>query len=209
MVLAYGINTKATVTGIMLLSQQYHVSGYCDSDEGRLTYDKTANSPLSMTITGYKTIGVPPATHQLNAHSEADLFHIAAKSLGYDIGQTAFVARANVEATWIFSPLTNDLRIAIKGIFYNNIQPSGWSLTDITTDTLIIRDLLDSQYDNIYDGENLYYFDPTHQYKMEAYYTTGSDWGEGYWADWDAIITPEPTTILLLGLGAFMLRKRG
>ncbi len=207
---------QATVVGIEVLSQEYHIGGVIDRLNGGLSgyeYDITDNSPISRMIT-YEVPDPAYGSGHIWAHSSTELFYAEVDTLGYDDGRgTVYPADAYADAIWTFRPLTSDLKMQVDG--YGALHGAAWwSLTDHTTGVEVVNQFFfggseeEPLWDNFKGWYDYYNFDPTHQYTVEVQMRIGGDWGEGYNGSWSATITPEPVTICLLGLGGLALLKK-
>jgi len=215
-VLVCSVDTQATIEGITILSQQYHVIGYAQTDTGYNTYDEMGNSPLNRSVSGFNT-GSEGVYGQNSAQSITDLFYVYLYANGWDEApEGCGWGRAIAEATWVFSPLTSDLHMQVTGWDYRQDELNQWSLTDLTTGINVVTmpvSFLPSGEDNIpweevAGIEGSYQFDPTHQYAVHVLLDTGYVFSPPDDCGWSATFVPEPATLLLLGFGAVMLKRK-
>jgi hypothetical protein len=187
--------SHANVTGLWVLSQEYHISGWCEGDTGRISYNITSHSPISQTIT---TTGTYPGYFVAHpySHSAADLFYAEAFAVGSGEFQGyVFPAQAYAEATWVFQPTTSSLQATFSTDFFPGHHDGYFegNLINLTTGDEVTNYVLDWQNEEW--GAWLYEFDPAHQYKLHVSFSPGQDWGEGYYVKWSAEFEPGPAII--------------
>lgn len=197
---------SASVEGIKILSQEHHVSGYAAGTGETTSYDQTEPFPLSGTASAFW----PGQNSGINAvNSSAGNFSVTTA----DLSRWTFTESwAIAESTYIFSPLTAHLQFQYSG----SVEPHAFenkiwlSIYDIT-DSLFVDDRKWSTESPIgisFIEYTNYTFDPSHQYELQLYAAVFAGDNPGVTSSLDVSIIPEPCSLLLLGLGSLVFRKR-
>lgn len=124
---------------------------------------------------------------------------------GYDHDSDGF---ASASGSWVFKPLVDELCFQVtldQGYYSNDYNLLWWWLKDLDTGVFVI-DIPTSQlnlYPTVYQP-----VDPTHSYLLRMVSSVSGD-TVGRGVSMGVSVTPEPATLLLLGFGVTMLRKRG
>jgi hypothetical protein len=192
----------ASVEGITIVSQEHHVSSYAAGTIQSSSYDQTF--PTSDSASALWS-GPNPGTNE--ASSSAGNFSVTA----VDRSRWTFTESwAIAESTYIFSPLTPHLQFQYTGsvemhAFENMVSAR---VFDITDDLLIdYREWTTELSAGLAFNEAEYYtFDLSHQYKLQLYAEVfaGDNPGATSWLE----VVPEPCSLVLLGLGGLVLRRR-
>ena len=202
------------VTGINILSQTYHVWG-CVTLDGEVveSYDIQDNVPVSGSVSFPSGWGTPAQS------SSTGNFMVDTKS--YAIGMYPdgyYQTSGGAQIDYTFQPQTDSLQIAFNGNggIYTFTNSSVFELKDL--DTLVVLDSRSWEYDqsspvSIWQDDILPYYGsytviPDHTYLMtiSAQSSQPDIWYGS--AHLEAVVTPEPTTFLLLGLGGLLVRKK-
>ncbi len=212
--LLFVVNTAgAGVVGINLISETHRVWGSNNGDVHAGSYD------WSYPGTNY---ALPLSGECWGSWSSPDLSSFAASSAGnYEInanstmpGYSDYYSEAAASSTYLFTPQTTFLEVKYYAYgSYSWEWYGNFILRDQTDD--ILMESLDAVHDfptlpDEYSITNSYSVIPTHEYSLEFsvravndYTTDGLIQGH-LWVD----IVPEPATVVLLGLGGLLIRKR-
>jgi hypothetical protein len=191
--------------GLIVLSESYHIEGYSQGNDDSDSYNLSDTSPISQTVTS--TVQADEGIRTVFAHSAGELFKVEANARGTidNIYWKQYLACAIVDATWTFKPTTSALDMCIStyaDIYQWDSPPATkeWWLIDITTQEEIARDphLYPMSYGTVE-------FDPTHTYELNVHIDTGTSAGVEWFGKMNVLLTPEPSTLLLLGLGVPIL----
>ncbi len=185
---------------------QSHINGEIAGETG---YDKSGPSPLSDSFSN--SIGEVGSRTEISSWYEFDVFFCMAGVLDADMGDDPDPDASSIaEISMIFRPYGNSFEI------HTTLYDEWWgarSYVRITdTDQTIEPDVF---YADFFGGspDGVYAIDPDHIYELYVY--TGADLHEGEGVIYNFAVAevyfrviPEPTTLLLLGLGAFVLRRK-
>ena len=213
LVLALTASLGASVVPINILSEAYHISGdyssFVEASSYQDSYDIFSDEPLGFDTLSYGNF------HLGMAESNAGQFsvHVAATGWALDGGEASALA----EGVWTFESNVDVLRITLE--YWGNVKKcSSFSgveimLTDLTVGSQILYDTLTHPMpDWSLPGLVVYEvnLDMTHEYDLIISANTAVENGGSY-IDVVATISsvPEPSSVLLLGLGAIVfLRKQ-
>jgi hypothetical protein len=194
----------ATLSQVNLISQNHIVQGYVDDPPGSQTYYETGTQPISGSCSSSYG-GAQSHTEDLGVHG------ITAG------GGMSYWAEASI--AYVFYPLGNTLDFSFsQGCNWSGSPAGSWFsfyLKDLETNTSLISftgdddfiwaHRIDDTSGEVYEGSNQFSVSLDHRY--ELYLFIHADAMDGTSVDLTADIVPEPTTILLLVIGAGMIRK--
>lgn len=166
------------------------------------SYDITDSEPVSGEV-----FGRGPQGFLGTARSSSGNFEVSAFIIG-DAGS----AVAKAELTYLFSPITTNLSLIIDGFigewaFENQAK---FTLKDVTAD-MILEDFVSPQTPIegfAIDFQQDYLVDPMHQYQLYMFVLAQRGEGGDGSAGLTAMLVPEPMTILLVGFGAILTKKK-
>lgn len=200
---------SAGVKGITILSQEHHVSGLAKGTLESDSYDITdtaavSGSALALWWDEGRYSEDDPGINRVN--SSAGNFSVIA------VDQSIWTftdSRATAESTYTFSPIATRLQFQYSGAvemhFFENIVSV--SLYDITDDIPVdFRKWTTEISSGISFTEDVSYtLDPSHIYQMQLYATVLAGDNPGVTSSLEVSIIPEPFSLVVLGLGGFML----
>jgi hypothetical protein len=219
-VIAMVNNVHANPTGIEILSQDHHVWGHIkwktpDDEIMSKSYDITSDGAIYRSVeeTGLSTF---------QSSSYAGDFTIGVSTDAHEgiDPWTGPVSIAYVDATWTFSPLTNNpLEFTLgfdEHLYYPFLSNGHYSeiwLTDITSSIELVHTISpwEENWDPLdpfptYSVNETYTFnvDPTHEYSLRMWSRSGAASDGGWHSDVTAaiIVIPAPSAILLGSIGA-------
>ena len=219
LVLAVAGVSQAGVTGINVLAEEHHIYGAIN-DAPR--FDITSNTPVSQFYDDGPLRTDPPNDPWGTliggfASAAAGNFSVSVAELSHEIGY------ALAESTYSFMPNSGNLQLDItfaqSSATWGSVSVSGppyleFYLEDISLGTTIdhlggFPSFITYQLTGIYSATGSYsgnyIVDPTHEYKLSLMIEVVEGAGE---MDVNLTSIPEPTTLLLLGLGSLMLRRK-
>lgn len=214
------VSTSYATTGINLISQTHHVWGVADGTLVDDTYDYTSSAPVSGSASalwwgGYsKYTESNPGTN--TETSFAGDFRVYAQDGSCWISTAS---RCFAQSIYLFTPLTDQLQIQLTGIV--DVVPRtaevNFSLFDTIANSVVDSHIWDSPpgcpfewtgFGAVFGQTEIYAVTPGREYSLTL---NAIDWCEEQpttRAELFANITPEPATLLLLGLGATTILRR-
>jgi hypothetical protein len=207
------VSTGYATTGINIISQTHHVWGTAGGTLSDSTYDYTSSAPVSGSASalwwedgsGYTEEN--PGTNFET--SFAGDFHIYARD---ESCWTFTGSRSFAESTYLFTPQTDQLQIQFTGINGDMyLSRVSFSLFDTITNSMVDSHELPSAYqhfDAVIDWTGNYAVTSGREYALTLYARAIVGDSPYFTCELFANITPEPATLLLLGLGAMMLRRK-
>jgi hypothetical protein len=191
------------------LSQTHHVWGFAQGTLLSDSYDRTDSIPVSGNASalwwdeGYTEEN--PGTNYVS--SDAGNFRVEA----YDGSCWTFTGSyAYAESTYMFNPTTEYLQIHFTGAvdmhaFENEVK---FSLSDETDNFVLDSEVWATEDPLSVDSIRDYVVNPSHNYELllHAHVCIGDT--PRVISNLECTIIPEPATLILLSLGAVMVRKR-
>jgi hypothetical protein len=192
---------SASVEGITILSQEYHVSGYAAGTILSSSYDQT--SPVSGSASafwwddGFYSES-NPGTNEVSS-SAGDFSVTAADRSCWTFTESWAIA----ESTYIFSPLTEYLQFQYVGsvemhAFENKVSAR---VFDITDDLLIDYREWSTEFPSLlaFNEAEYYAFDLSHQYELQLYAKVFAGDNPGATSSLEVSIVPEPCNYVIAG----------
>lgn len=183
---------------VNIISQTNHIHGTVAelaNEEGWVHsqgYDIIDGGSLSQMVEGWGNL----------AQSSAGNFQVTAYTFK-DAPESGVNAGAG--STYIFTPTTS-LILTISG-YVTQYSGATYKLVYLDDDRWITNDWsapLGSSWMPFYEE---LYLSPLHQYELQiGVGSNGSEYGDDI-VELNAVFTPEPTTLLLIGLGGMLIRK--
>ncbi len=201
------VSTSYATTGINIISQTHHVWGAV-ADQ---SYNITDSAPVSGFCSAY--VGQDAGYITQNSHANDFIVDTRSSGGGYEAYLVNSDAFAQIDYT--FQPQTGSLEIAFSGYvgIHSNQNLLTFELKDLDTSTTLDYRFWTWDHDSgwvngILPDYGSYDVNPDHTYSMTIIARSHvCDVTSGY-AHLEAVVTPEPATILILGFGALILRKR-
>lgn len=196
---------SASVEGILILSEEHHVSGYAAGTGDTTSYEQMGAYPVSGSAAAYWS-GPNPGTNEVSS-SAGNLSVTAVDRSCWTLTESWAIA----ESTYIFLPLTADLQFQYAGrvgmhAFENKVSAS---IYDITDNLLVDYREWTTEFLSFvaFNEVEDYTFDPSHQYKLQLYAKVFA--GDNPGATSSLVVSiPEPCSLALFGLGGLLLRSR-
>ncbi len=193
------VNVSLGGPGYESISTSHHIMGEI---AGEIGYDESGTSPLSNSFSN--SLGEVSSATDISSWFEFDEFRCFAGAQKYsDID-----ASATAEISMIFKPYGNSFEIHT---LLDEARSGAYSLVRITDLMTGIPVFLNNYPGGLPDG--VYAINPDHIYELYVYTMAsvqegGNDEYSFAAAEVNFSVIPEPTTLLLLGLGGVMLRRR-
>jgi hypothetical protein len=226
----FASSAYASMTGMNIISQTYHIWGgtYCSEISLNDSYDITNSVPViaerrhnEVVTDGYGTTSFTYYSGSSATEGILDAEGIAMieGSRGNNHYSSWGIAPANAQVDYVFSPVTSSLELFFTGITGYHCWESWctFELKDLNT-----LEIVDSRkwaweinwgWDYVEDRDDLPYtgmypMNPDHLYSMTLVaHATPGDQRRGY-VHLEMTTIPEPATLILLGLGGMILRKK-
>lgn len=197
---------SVSAAGIIILSEEHHVSGYAAGAGDTTSYDQMVAYPVSGSASATWP-GPNPGIHEVS--STAGNFIVTAVDRSRWASTESW---AIAESTYIFSPLTTHLQFQYVGSVEMHASENKVSakVYDITDGLFIDQHEWTTEFPSLiaFNEVEDYTFDLSHQYELQLYAKFFSGDNPGATSSLDVSIVPEPCSLLLLGLGGLVLRKR-
>jgi hypothetical protein len=201
---------SASVTGINILSQEHHVSGYAYGTSVNDSYDETETFSVieSASALWWGTESYTeenPGTTEVS--SSAGDFSVTAEDRSCCIWTGSW---AVADSTYTFSPLTANLQFQYAGSvdmheFENKVSVS---IYDITASQSVDYREWTTEIGISFNENTNYILDPGHQYELQLYAEVSIGDTPDVTSSLEVSIVPEPCTLALLGFGGLILRRR-
>ena len=210
---------QATPSAIEVFTEEYHVWGnlrvYPDGPSGNYiedSYDTSDSTPIS----GYvEWIGSNQSYSTNWAHSSTELLGVSANSYAFWVHPES-QSIGYAEGSWTFQPEWDLLRLNIEMHQLYYISPITVELVDVTSSTTLFsyngNVCTFPDYDWYCSNEESFVqdflVDPTHEYSMYAKIMSGANDDGPWYGSISSTVIPEPTTLILIGLGAVVLIRK-
>lgn len=212
--------SKALEIGAVdVVAESHRVWGYAAGTNQSDSFDITADHPVSglaaadYYVEGYGWVDnqvCAASTNNIAAARSGDPLIVAVEAIDDGFSWEFSGCYANARATYVFAPLTSVIDVAFTGTLAKDElgNEASFVLRDLTDDVVIDADSWTSETGLVIDVQRGYAVSPSHEYSLELNSGIQVLYEVNVESHLTAMITPEPASLLLVGLAGVMVRRR-